>query len=294
MYDQDDDLAFCQNELKKTNPVRHFEALTAHQDHRAGLMAFYAFTNEMARIPHQVSDPAMGEIRLQWWLDVIDSPDCDSSAGCGAMNIGPVGRGLKYAQRRYHLPTDRLKQIIEARRFDLYNDPMPDMATCETYLGETRAIPLMLASQILMDGAEPDTIADLCGHAAMAIGLTGHLTHWQRDAARQRLFLPLDGFEREGLSPARIFAQAPSEELAGALARGLNAYADLADRYHARARADFQTLDGTMRAKILPAVLGLSHVPKRLKAVRKAPFEVKEPAHWRSYLTVWRTTAFGL
>ena len=47
-----------------------------------------------------------------------------------------------------------LLRLIAARRFDLYDDPMPDLATFEGYAGETVSVLYQLAAMIL-NGGEP-------------------------------------------------------------------------------------------------------------------------------------------
>ena len=151
MANPDDIFGFCQAELKKTDPIRHFVALTTPELHRPYIFALYAFLAEIDRIPKMVTEQTMGEIRLQWWKDTV-TRDADGTSGCGGANIGPLATALKDVIRRYNLPTQAIEQMIEARIFDLYNDPMPDMTAYETYAGETQALPLLLAAQILNDG----------------------------------------------------------------------------------------------------------------------------------------------
>ena len=57
-------------------PDRYLAALLAPPDARPHLLALAAFSSELARVPSLVTrEPAMGEIRLQWWRDALAASD---------------------------------------------------------------------------------------------------------------------------------------------------------------------------------------------------------------------------
>src|SRR5687767_346179 len=60
---------------------RYLAALYAPEDRRADLLALYAFNAEISGIRDRVSQSLPGEIRLQWWRDVIAARDADAGAG---------------------------------------------------------------------------------------------------------------------------------------------------------------------------------------------------------------------
>ncbi len=283
MSDQQTDLAFCQDQLRKLDPLHHFMTLASPEARRPALITFYCFLNEIERIPLQVSEPAMGEIRLQWWLDVVSREYADLGQGYGQGNIGPIASSLKQIQRDYNLSSDHLGQIIEARKFDLYHDPMPDWETFETYAGETEAVPLLLAAQILNDGTIPD-IADLCGNSAMAICLVKQLNDFARNAKRQKLYLPLSEFSDAQVSEAQIWALEPQEAMLSALKPMANKSHDR----HALAQQEFVSLREKGQPHLGSAFLELALVPTRLKQWKKKPFAPRAIPLWKQYWSIWR------
>ena len=60
---------------------RYLAALYAPEDKRADLRALYAFNAEIAGVRDRVSQALPGEIRLQWWRDVIAAKDAGTEAG---------------------------------------------------------------------------------------------------------------------------------------------------------------------------------------------------------------------
>ena len=60
---------------------------------RRALLALYAFNVEISRVREQVSQPLPGEIRLQWWTDML------AGAGHGGVEGNPVAAELMLAIR---------------------------------------------------------------------------------------------------------------------------------------------------------------------------------------------------
>ncbi len=286
MTDQQDDFAFCQSELRRLDPVRHFAGLTAPQTRRADFLAFQTFLADVAAIPKRVSEPAMGEIRLTWWRDIVAESDAKDSVGCGGTNIGPVASVLKQIQHHYALPKARLEPIIESRRFDLYNDPMPDMAHFETYAGETEALAMLLSAQILCAEGAYD-LSDLCGHGAMAICLAHHLFDWPRNAERQKLFLPADAFAEHGLTQKDLLAGASEAKVTSSIL----ALATVAEMHHQKAMEALHSLPKSVRSQLAPAFLRLAPAKLMIKKRRKQPMGLLRLANWRCYWSIWRLAA---
>src|ERR1700728_2956622 len=113
-----DAFAHCEALVRAADKDRFLATLFAPAEHRAALHALYALNLEIARVREIVREPLAGEIRLQWWSDAL--------AGIGAGDVGsnPVAAALLATIARYRLPKELLTGLIEARRFDLYDDPI--------------------------------------------------------------------------------------------------------------------------------------------------------------------------
>ena len=66
-----DAFAYCEAQVRAGDRDRFLAALFAPAQHRAGLFALYAFNLEIARVREAARTPMAGEIRLQWWSDVL-------------------------------------------------------------------------------------------------------------------------------------------------------------------------------------------------------------------------------
>lgn len=61
----------CANLLLQRDPDRLSALLTAPQSARPRLLTLYALATELARAPRASAEPALAEIRLQWWIDAL-------------------------------------------------------------------------------------------------------------------------------------------------------------------------------------------------------------------------------
>lgn len=197
--------------VRQHDPDRYLTALLAPEEHRGGLMALYAFNMEVARVRELVRDPLPGEVRLQWWRDFL------AGSAHGDANANPVAAALASTIERYRLPVEALQGLIDARVFDLYDDPMPTLHDLEGYTGETSSALMQLASIILAGGDEAGT-CDLAGHAGVAYGLTGLLRALPWHASRRQLYLPADVLDRHGVDRETLFRGEATPELGAALA----------------------------------------------------------------------------
>jgi len=202
--------------LRTADRERYFASLVVKPAARSAVQALYAFGADVATIRDRAREPTAGEIRLQWWADAI------TGAGHGDVRANPLADALLDTIAAYDLPTGPLQRLINARRFDLYDDPMPDLHSFEGYAGETVSVLYQFAAMILNGGAEVET-GDAAGHLGVAHALIGHLRSFGLNASRGRLFLPLAVYASAGVGEGEIFSGTVSEGLLAAQAHLIEA-----------------------------------------------------------------------
>lgn len=198
--------AFVADYLKSNDRDRYYATLVLSEPHRADVQALYAFNADVALIAERVSEPAPGEVRLQWWMDFL------AGSEQGGALANPLASALYETINRVDLPTGPLRRLLAARRFDLYHDPMPDMNSFEGYAGETNSILYQLVALILNNGNDAGA-AEAAGHMGVAHALVGHLRNLGQTARTQRIFLPWSTFSEQGVSKAEYFAHEASPQL---------------------------------------------------------------------------------
>ena len=236
--------AHAADALRSGDRDRYLATLVLTGVQRDAVTALYAFNADVASIRERVSGPVPGEMRLQWWADAFEGD------GHGAVRQNPLADALLETMARYGLPAGTLLRLVGARRFDLYDDPMPDLATFEGYAGETASTLYQLAAMILNDGSPIET-GDAAGHLGVAHAMIGHLRAFGPVSAQGRIMLPWSILEANGVREGEIFAGIQSEGLSEALGQ----IAELAGDHLVKADAAIALLPGHLRPAFAPIAL---------------------------------------
>jgi phytoene synthase len=267
----------CESLVREHDYDRWLAGLFAPVSARPHLYALYAFSFEVARVRDLVSEPLLGEVRHQWWRDVI------AGTAKGSVEANPVAAALLDTMGKFHLPPRALVDLVEARSFDLYDDPMPTLLDLEGYCGETSSSPMRLASLILAGGEDPGG-ADAVGHAGVAYAITGLLRALPWHAARGQVYLPADVLGEFGITRDDVVAAKDAPNLRAALGTIRNAARDHVGKALAAA--------ASLRPDARPAILPVALVPLYLDRMDRQsyqPFQtVVEVASWRRTLALWR------
>jgi phytoene synthase len=269
--------AFCADLVRSHDFARYAATIFLPAEARRALLALYAFNVEITRVREQVTQPLPGEIRLQWWSDML------AGHAHGSVEGNPVASELVEVIRTFDLPLEPLSRLIEEHQFDLYNDPMPTMAALEGYLNDTTSVLFALAARIC---APPSPEIDhLARHAGLALGLVRVVAMLPFDASRRQLFLPQQVLAQHGSDLEEVFAGKPTPRLRAVVDQLL---ADA--RQHLGAAFD---LLADVPGAIKPVFLPLSVVKRDLGRLSRAdhdPFVPRPPSRLSTLWTLWRAS----
>jgi phytoene synthase len=273
--------ALCGAALRESDRDRWLACLFAPDAARSHLFALYAFNAEVSRIRDHVSQPILGEMRLQWWLDALNGGPGGEIRG--DLHAHPIADALLATVENCALPRKILSDLLEARRFDLYDDPAPDVQFLESYCGETCSSLFRLAGLIL-GGAGGNDSAEAAGHSGCAYAITGLLRAFPWHVANQQCYVPRDVLARHGLEPRNLFAREDSLALRAALAE----MRALARDHLAGARKAVALLPEAER--LAYRVLSLPELYLReMERKDYDPYKsVVEVAQWRRQWALWR------
>lgn len=263
--------------LRANDRDRYLATLMLTGEARGAVTALLAFSADVASVRERAREPQAGEIRLQWWADAI------AGEGHGAVAANPLAAALLAAIDRYDLPTGPLLRLIAARRFDLYDDPMPDVASFEGYAGDTHSVLFQFAAMIL-NGGKPVETGDAAGYLGVAQALVGHMRAFGYAAHTGRIFLPWSVLAANGVREDEVFAGRESEGLDAAFAQ----FHDMAETHLAQAGAAIAALPADLRPAF--ALLPVIARQRRRLAERGGPFRsAPETADWRKLgaMLVW-------
>ncbi|MGC4025904.1 MAG: phytoene/squalene synthase family protein [Mesorhizobium sp.] len=269
-------------QLRHADPDRYLSALYAPEDKRGALFALYAFNAEIASIRDRIHEPLPGEIRLQWWRDIITAGTPESAGGY------PLATALLSAIHEYALPLPAFDNYMETRIFDLYDDPMPSRTDLEGYCGETASVLIQLASFVL-DRTAASGVSELAGHAGCAQAIAGLLRHLPLHRSRGQCYVPEDILAASGSSVATLL----EGKNTGALGRVVSAMTSLAREHLAAFKSAAATIPPTLRPAFLPVAL----VPAYLDAIdrrgARAALEVVDIPAWKRHWLLFRAAGRG-
>ncbi len=289
--------AHCELLLRENDKDRFLADLFIPAARRRHIHALHAFSLEIARIRELVSEPMPGEIRHQWWRDAIEG---DARGGVSA---NPVAAALIDTIVRFSLSRRSLVSLIDARGFDLYDSPMPDLLSLEAYCKNTSSVLFAMATEILADASEtldaPSEVArddaaavigsaPLIAAAALPAGLayafTGLIRAFPLHAARGQVFLPSEILRRHGSS----LEEALSGRVTHALLASLAEWRREARLHLEKAQAAVTHLPESLK----PAFLPLALVKPYLDANEKRECDPFRPSaelpQWRRQWALWR------
>jgi len=272
-----DAYTICAALVQKHDADRHVAILFAPADRRPALHALYAFSLEVAGVRAAAKEPMPGEIRLQWWREVLTGERAGEGAG------HPVGMAIRDAIAANGLPLQPFLDLIDARTFDLYDDPPPDWNALEGYCGETSSALIRLASIILARGEDPGA-ADAAGHAGVAYALTGLLRAFPWHARRGQVFIPRQVLDAVGVDREEIVSGVDSPGLRAALAEMRAG----ARRHLAEARDRKPAIAEPIRPAFLPLAMVERYLAP-MESRRYDPYKtIIDAVNWLRVWSMWR------
>lgn len=167
-------------DLCRLDRERYLCALCAPHVKRDGLIALIAFNQELADIVRGVSEPMLGKIKLQWWIDVL--------AGIvqGRPPAHPVARALAQL-RGVDGQLNALRALVEARNFELEPGRPQSLNDLEAFARASGGgLHGLMVDVLGVEGEETRAAAQEVGTAWALIGVMRALPY-PAEAARDML-----------------------------------------------------------------------------------------------------------
>ena len=228
-------------------PDRYLAATLARTTHRPALAALAAFASELARIPATVSEPTLGDIRLQWWRDTL------AAARAGSRSGHRIADALGGAMQRHGLDPDNLNAMIDAREFDLSGGLLPNDQSLAAYLDATEGHAFRLGLCVV--GVPAHLIDEIARPAGLAYGLARGLGRLPMLIHNGGLPLPVERLRAAGVEPDALGAEAKTSAIIAGVDRVAADLATMARGALAEVRPRMAALPRPMRAALLPLAM---------------------------------------
>lgn len=187
---------YCRNQAAPSGSSFYYSVLFLPADKRRALTALFAFYREIEEGAKECSDPALGQIKLNWWRQEL-------AAALGGRAQHPVTQALLPAANRFALPQELLLQLIDGVESGLLKNRHANFRSLQDYCSRTSGLAEQLAAHIL--GFHDPNILNCAQELGLAFGLTHVILNVRDDARHNRILLPQDELERFGVTAADIF-----------------------------------------------------------------------------------------
>lgn len=155
---------YCADLVRRADEDRWLSAQYAPKADRPRLYALYALHLEIERVPAAVSEPPLGEIRLQWWREAI----AEIVAG-KSVRAHPVVQAAAEVKVMDGLSQTAFERAIDARARLLYGEGFTDAADLEDWLVRAEGYLAALAVRLLAPGET--AFADAAAQAGAGLAL---------------------------------------------------------------------------------------------------------------------------
>jgi NADH dehydrogenase [ubiquinone] 1 alpha subcomplex assembly factor 6 len=247
--------------VRRHDRDRYQTVLFAPAARREALFALYAFNYEIARVRESVTQPMLGQIRLQWWRENIAA-----AYEGGTIRHHPVVEALTGLIRELPMTRDHFDRLINARETDLDDQPPPSLAALGEYAEASSGRLVLLALEIL--GVHEPGAGETGSHVGIAYSLAGLLRAMPFHARAGHQFIPADIAARSGLGEQDYRALRSTPALRAATAE----LAVAASRHLDLARAHRAKIPRSALPALLPAVVAQRSL-LRLKQAAYDPFD---------------------
>ena len=154
---EDPDIDYCCDLIVSDDPdialALPYAADQENPNILSGAAAIYAFAMELRRIPAAVSEPPLGEIRLQWWRDALDEI-IDGKTPRAHPVVATLARsGVFDASNNGAAQRARAERAIDARARPLYDSHFKTPVDLKSFFDEAEG-PIAAMAFVHAGGSE--------------------------------------------------------------------------------------------------------------------------------------------
>jgi len=174
---------YCQQKAASSGSSFYYSFLFLPDEQRRAITALYAFCREVDDIVDECIDEHIARVKLQWWRDTMQNTYTGNPEH-------PVQQALVAVIERYRIPLEYFLEIIDGMEMDLDLHRYPTFKELSLYCYRAASVVGLMAAEIF--GYQDRGTQKYAYHLGMAFQLTNILRDVREDAARGRIYIPLD------------------------------------------------------------------------------------------------------
>ncbi len=168
---------------------------------RAAITAFYAFCREVDDVVDEVTDPGVAQTKLAWWRREV-------AQAYGGQPSHPVMQALMPLAAEHGIEARHLDAVIEGCQMDLEQNRYLDFPNLQRYCHLVAGVVGEVAARIF--GQTQDGTTAYAHRLGLAFQLTNIVRDVGEDAARGRIYLPIDELQRFDVKAHELLRRGPA------------------------------------------------------------------------------------
>lgn len=194
-------LSYCAQLVREQDSDRFLIIAMLPENVREDLYALFALNYEIAKTREVVSETMLGQIRLKWWVEAIES-----IYGTGKAPEHEILQALSKAISKHELRYEYFELFIHAREFDLEDVQPNNIEGFLNYCDFTTTPLFKLAVQIISGDPDLETVQPV----AMNYALVGLMRSVPFHAGQSRCYLPEDVLHEHKISVQGLYQNKPN------------------------------------------------------------------------------------
>ncbi len=195
---------YCKNKAAQSGSSFYYSFLFLPSKQRLAITALYAFCREVDDVVDECADSAVARIKLQWWRDEVRRLFDKKPQH-------PVTQALVEAIETYNLPQEHFLEVIDGMEMDLDYASYPSFKELSLYCHRVASMVGLMSVEIF--GYEDRHTLKYAHELGTAFQLTNILRDVRDDAARGRIYIPLDELARFGVSADDLLQYRPTDNM---------------------------------------------------------------------------------
>lgn len=183
---------YCADKAARSGSSFYYAFLFLPARKKAAIQAVYAFCREVDDVADEVSDPGVAAQRLEWWRSEI------GAAFNGGNPQHPVAQALQGIQEEFGLPEAYFLEVIDGVAMDLSQSRYETWQDLQLYCYRVASVVGLLSVEIF--GYSERGTRTYAHRLGLAFQLTNILRDVREDAARGRIYLPLEDLRAFGVT----------------------------------------------------------------------------------------------
>lgn len=195
---------YCREKAARSGSSFYYSFLFLSPEQRRAITALYAFCREVDDVVDECREAHVARAKLQWWRE-------ETARLFAGDPQHPATRALSGPIRRYNLPEEYFREIIDGMEMDLDQPLHASFKDLALYCYRAAGVVGLLSAEIF--GYEDRRTLKYAQALGTAFQLTNIIRDVREDARRGRVYIPQDELMQFGVKPEDLLQPVTTERV---------------------------------------------------------------------------------